>query len=288
MAESKIARLRQKVWRHHLPLLVRQNAGSEDPYNYYSVYFTDTEHNHFRLAGWNGHEALLEKFNDESNKFDNKQHVNIGLLENMQEEILHHRRFGVVRFSHILAFSFSHYTRFQYLKTAINRLKGQLMSQLFAKTELKSRDRMALLNLLVNAYIRQRPSHYYAGISTEEVIALLYGELWYRHIRNEEFRRKITLLLQSLVISEDLSINNGRYFVKPQSINSIVEFEKDERRNKQQIKMQRNIVRLMIIITASTLMVTLALLSLAGIVDLQKIWHAILDIKPLRVMLKLI
>ncbi|MBJ3816510.1 hypothetical protein F9C28_16705 [Shimwellia pseudoproteus] len=288
MAGSKLARLRQKVWRHHLPLLVKQNAGGGDPYNYYSVYFTDTEHHHFRLAGWNGHDALLERFNSENNKLDDKQQVNIESLAAMQEEILHHRRFGAVRFSHILAFSFSHYTGFLYLKTAIKRLKGQVMSQLFAKTELKSRDRMVLLNLLVNAYIQQRPSQYYAGISTDDVIARLYGELWYKHIRNEEFKRKITLLLQSLVISEDLTISNGRYFVTPQSINSIVEFEKDERRNQQQIKMQRNIVRLMIIITASTLMVTLALLSLAGIVDLQKIWHAILNIKPLRVLLKLI
>jgi hypothetical protein len=126
------------------------------------------------------------------------------------------------------------------------------------------------------------------GATVNEVIELLYGKLWYKHIHNEEFQRKITLLLQSLVITDDLVVRDNRYFVQGKAIATIVEYEKDERRSNQQLKMQKNQVRLMLIITAATLMITLALLSLAGVVDLHKIWQYITQLKPIRIILKLI
>jgi hypothetical protein len=47
-------------------------------------------------------------------------------------------------------------------------------------------------------------------------------------------------------------------------------------------------VRLMLIITAATVLITLALLGLAGVIDLHKIWQDILQIKPVRFLFKLI
>ncbi|HIF6320943.1 TPA: hypothetical protein ACX3MK_005296, partial [Raoultella ornithinolytica] len=57
---------------------------------------------------------------------------------------------------------------------------------------------------------------------------------------------------------------------------------------RQQEKIQRNMVRLMLIITAATVLITLALLGLAGVIDLHKIWQDILQIKPVRFLFKLI
>lgn len=65
----------------------------------------------------------------------------------------------------------------------------------------------------------------------DEVIALLYGTLWYKH---------------------------------------------------------KNIVRFMFVITVATLLIILVLLGMAGIVDLSAIWQKILQIKPVRFMLKFI
>lgn len=80
---------------------------------------------------------------------------------------------------------------------------------------------------------RSHPEGYYisSGLNVDEVIALLYGTLWYKHI---------------------------------------------------------NIVRFMFVITVATLLIILVLLGIAGIVDLSAIWQKILQIKPVRFMLKFI
>lgn len=288
MLDTKMAALRQKLWRKHLPLFAAQDARSGEPYNYYSVHLLDIAHQRYQLVDYRDGEAIIARWDYAAKRYSDERSISIAELDAMSPEIIHHRHYGPVSFSGILAYTFNHYTRLAYGKNLLSRGKGRLVSAFFASKELKSRDRIALLNLLVNEYIQQRPAKLNTGVTVDEVIELLYGKLWYKHIRNEEFRRKVTLLINSLVITEDLALRDDRYFVQPKSVATIVEYEKEERRNQQQLKIQKNIVRLMLVITAATLLITLALLSLAGIVDLQKVWHFIINLKPLRVLFKLV
>lgn len=288
MLDNTLASLRQKLWKKRLPLLVTQDARTGNPYNYYSVHLVDVDHHRYQLLDYHEESVVIARWDYDTCSYKEKRRISVAGLDEMQAEIVHHRKYGPVCFDGIIGFSFHYRTRLKYLKTLISRGKGKMVSTFFANKELKSRDRISLLNLLVNEYLQQRPSKLNTGVTVDEVIELLYGKLWYRHIRNEEFRRKVTLLLKSLAITDDLTYHDDRYYVQPKSIATIVEYEKEERRTLQQMKMQRNIVRLMLVITAATLLITLALLSLAGVVDLHKIWHFITNLKPLRVLLKLV
>lgn len=288
MFDSKIAALRQKRWKQRLPLFVAQSARTGNPYNYYSVHLVDVDRNRYQLLGYRNRSVTLARWDYDSESYLDERRITVAELDAMQAEIIHHRSYGPIVFNGILAFNFNHLTRLAYLKTLFSRGKGKLVSAFFSNKELKSRDRIALLNLLVNEYIQQRPSRPNAGMTLEEVIDMLYGRLWYQHIRNEEFRRKVRLLLKSLVITGDLTQKENRYCVQPQSIATIVEFEKEDHRIRQQDKMQRNFVRLMIVITASTALITLALLGLAGVVDLHKVWDFISNLNPLGVIMKLV
>lgn len=288
MLDNKIAALRQKLWKKHLPLLTRQDARSGDPYHYYSVHFLDIHHHRYQLVDKQEDGVLIARWDDDTHRYQHEQRLSLAELDEMQAEIIHHRKFGPVAFDGILSFTLSYYTRLKYVSTLFSRGKGRLVSMFFANKELKSRDRISLLNLLVNEYIQQRPSKPNPGVTINEVIDMLYGILWYKHIRNEEFHRKVTLLMKSLVVTHDLEQKDDRYFVQPKSVATIVEYEKEERRVEQQMKIQRNIVRLTLVITASTVLITLALLALAGVIDLHKIWHDILNLKPLRILFKLV
>lgn len=288
MLDSKMASLRQARWKKRLPLLVAKSARRGNPYDYYSVHLVDVDRHRYELVGYHKRFATLARWDYDEGCYLDERRISLAELDAMQAEIVHHRSYGPVSFPGILAFSFSYRTRFAYLKTLISRGKGKLVSAFFANKELKSRDRTALLALLVNEYIQQRPSRLNAGVTIDEVIEMLYGKLWYRHIRNEEFRRKVRLLLKSLVITDDLVFRDNRYYVQPQAMATLVEYEKEERRTQQQDKMQRNFVRLMIVITASTALITLALLGLAGVVDLHKVWDFISNLKPVAVLMKLI
>lgn len=288
MFDDKMASLRQRLWKMYLPIFIAKGARTQNPYDYYAVHFVDIEHYHYRLADRIDDKAVISRWESDTGGYTQQRCITLSELDELQTEIIHYRRSGPVSFAGILSFTFNYYSRFVYASVLINKGKGKLVSAFFASKELKSRDRIALLNLLVNEYIQPRPSKLEIGVSVDEVIELLYGRLWYQHIRNEEFRRKVMLLIKSLVITDDLVVADDRYLVQPKSVATIVEFEKEERRSQQQLRMQKNIVRLMLIITAATLMITLALLSLADVVDLHKIWHFVVNLKPLHVLFKLI
>lgn len=288
MFDSKMAALRQKRWKQHLPLLVAQDARSGNPDNYYSVHLVDVDRNRYQLIGYRNRSVTIARWDYDAGSYLDERRIGIAELDAMQAEIIHHRSYGPIHFSGILGFNFNYRTRLIYLKTLINRGKGKLVSAFFANKELKSRDRIALLNLLVNEYIQQRPSRLHAGVTLNEVIDMLYGKLWYKHIRNEEFRRKVRLLLKSLTITGELAQKDTYYYVQPKSIATIVDFEKEEHRIKQQDKMQRNFVRLMLVITASTVLIMLALLGLAGVIDLQKVWESLRNLNPLGMLMKLV
>lgn len=288
MFDTKMADLRQKRWKKHLPLFVSQDARSGNPYNYYAVYLVDVDRNRYQLTGYRKRAVTLARWDYDAGCYLDEQRISVAELDAMQAELIHYRSYGPIPFSGILSFSFNHRTRLIYLKTLLNRGKGKFVSAFFANKELKSRDRIALLNLLVNEYVQQRPSRIHAGLTLDEVIEMLYGKLWYQHIRNEEFRRKVRLLLKSLTITGDLVQNEVHYNVQPKAVATIVDFEKEEHRIKQQDKMQRNFVRLMLVITASTVLITLALLGLAGVVDLHKVWAFLSNLNPLSMLMKLV
>ncbi|HAS0793261.1 hypothetical protein LN389_06735 [Enterobacter hormaechei subsp. steigerwaltii] len=95
-------------------------------------------------------------------------------------------------------------------------------------------------------------------------------------------------MLESLVLTGDLSEEGKVYYVQGQAITTMVEYEKENQRVTHQQKMQKKITRFMFAITLSTLLIILVLLSMAGVVDLAAVWQKILQIKPLRFLMNFI
>lgn len=284
-----IKRMQIVLWRKYLPWLQRNSAEKGTPHDYFSVFFKDAENNRYRFKAVqnnnnNGDSTVvltpLYPGEDSSKPLTD--------LADMETEIVHYKRNYSLRYKNIFTFTLDHLLKVITLKTTLARIKGGLVSGLKSDKETISRDRFNLLRLLVAEYVHQRPSRSASGFHQDDIIALLHGTLWYKHIKNESFRRKIKLLLESLVVTGDLTERQDVYYVQGQAITTLVEHEKEERRDRQQQKIQKNSVRFMLVITVATLLIILVLLSMAGIVDLAAIWHKILQIKPVRFMLKFI
>ncbi|MEB6377845.1 hypothetical protein MXM41_02650 [Leclercia adecarboxylata] len=289
MSLINVEKMQISLWRKYLPLLLRHSADKGTPHDYYSVFFKDAENNRYILkaahTAENGQDGVLSLSSLYQTGDVTKKLADI---PEMDAEIVHYKKNYTQHYKSIFLFALDRTLKVITLKTQIARLKGRVVSGAKSDTETISRDRFNLLRLLVASYVNQRPSRTSSGFSQDEVIALLYGTLWYKHIKNEAFRRKIKLLLESLVISGDLTESQGVYYVQGQAITTLVEYEKEDRRVSQQQKMHKNIVRFMFVITVATLLIILVLLGMAGIVDLSAIWQKILQIKPVRFMLKFI
>jgi hypothetical protein len=286
--ESLVSRAKDKLWRYFLPRFTLKKHVDDQVYNYYDVYFSDVKQKKYQFVSLNGKNVVLEKWHAEQHAYVEKINLPLNDLEKMNVEIIHWRKQGPLRFDSIFLFTISYFTRIAYVKNMLARAKSRVFSTFSSTRELTGLDRIMLLQVLVNEYAHQSPQKTHTGVTCEEVIDLLYGTLWYKHIKNEDFRRKVFLLLQSLVITEEIKFNDEKYYIQGKAISTIVSWESEDKREKQQIRIQRNISRLMLVITASTLMITLAILAQAGLINLHNLWEHLTQLKPIRVLFKII
>ncbi|HHA2302462.1 TPA: hypothetical protein ACOEAQ_004106 [Enterobacter asburiae] len=286
--ESFISKIKNKLWTHFLPSFISKSKASDETYNYYGVYFSDVNQVKYVLSKMNGKNVILEKWSEEKKSYSARESFSISELEMMNTEIVHWVKHGPLRFDSILSFSINHFTRIAYIKKSVSRVKNRISSKLHNNDEMIGLDRVNLLHLLINEYVHQSPEKTHAGVTCEEIIDMIYGHIWRNHIKNEDFRRKTLLLLQSFIITGDVKYLEGRYYVQGQAIATILSWQSEEKKEKQQTRSQKNISRLMLIITASTLIITLAILAQAGIVNLHSLWGHIKELGPFRVLFKLI
>lgn len=286
--ESIVSKLKTILWSYFLPVFTANSLKEGEVYNYYGVYFSDVKQEKYQLLKLIGKCVVLEKWNTEKQAYTTRLNISISDVERMNVEIIHWKKYGPLKFESIVLFAINYFTRFAYLKNLLTRAKNKLLVPFSHNREMTGLDRITLLKMLVSEYVHQSPEKTHTGVTGNEVIDLLYGTLWYHHIKNEDFRRKIFLLLQSLVMTGDIKLEEGKYLIQGQAISTIVAWESDERRDKQQLRIQKNINRLMLIITASTLMITLAILAQAGIVNLHNLWQQLTQLKPIRLLFKLL
>jgi hypothetical protein len=116
----------------------------------------------------------------------------------MESEIVHYKKYGKIISESIFYYAINYYLHIVDSKIFLFKGKGAVVSTFFRERELKSQERIFLLRLIVNEFVKRRPSDPEAGLTVDEVIELLYGRLWYKHIRNESFQYKVTLLMNRL------------------------------------------------------------------------------------------
>lgn len=212
--ESLVSRAKGRLWRYFLPRFTLKNHVDDQVYNYYGVYFSDVKQEKYQLVSLRGKNVVLEKWHADQHTYAEKINLSLNDIEKMNVEIIHWRKQGPLRFDSIFLFAINYFTRIAYAKNALTRAKSNLFSSFASNKALNGLDRIMLLQMLVNEYVHQSPEKTHTGVTCDEVIDLLYGTLWYKHIKNEDFRRKVFLLLQSLVITEDVRFSDKNIIYK--------------------------------------------------------------------------
>lgn len=289
MLNDILQKIRIKIWSKHLSTLTNRNGTPEDPYNYYDVYVRDINDIRFFLDHFTDNPAdgkryamLLETRSNKLLKLD------LTSLVEMKSEIIHYRKNSSSAYNDIFLFALDYYTKLLSIKKLVSRVKGTIASFFITETQSLSHDRYEILKLLLSEYIKLRPCRETNGFNETDILDVIHGRLWYKHIRQEEYKVKLRLILDSLVLTGDLNESERVYFIQSKSVNTIVDYEKELSFKERQLKIQKNIFRFIVVLTALLAIIILVLLALAGIVNLATIWQKILEIKPVRFLLKFI
>ncbi|WP_186055600.1 hypothetical protein [Burkholderia gladioli] len=120
---------------------------------------------------------------------------------------------------------------------------GKVRQSVFNQKSLQTRDRMALLRLLVEETMNDRQVRF----TDFAVMTRLYGPRWIYHPLKKQRSAYYGLLLDSLLVDGLLGKDQHQYVLAPKALVALSAYEDEERRHIDNKKIQRRIVWLTVI-----------------------------------------
>ncbi|WP_338606835.1 hypothetical protein V6617_09980 [Pelagibacterium nitratireducens] len=119
-------------------------------------------------------------------------------------------------------------------------VKFRIQKWLFGRRKLAHHGRMTVLSHMYQRYVEENEP----GLSEVGLMTDFYGPMWVHHPDDDRLLRHYRLLLQSLVSSNDLEVNQGIYVLAARGISTLDSSERDNRRHRDMVIMQRIIAAL--------------------------------------------
>jgi hypothetical protein len=158
--------------------------------------------------------------------------------------IVHYYGLNSVKFSGIYDFLIHKFTKWWYLKAWVRRTIGNIDQYYFDKQKLVTKQRTDLLRFMMDEQIDKANK----GIGLINLMTKLYSIKWVMHPEGDQQQEKLLLYLNSLIASEDLEQSGTQYIVTGKAISTIEKYEEEERRHAENVKMQKWMLYLTIMI----------------------------------------
>jgi hypothetical protein len=176
--------------------------------------------------------------------------------------ITHYYGLSEIRYQGIVDFILNKLTGWPYIKIHIIRWLEGLGQYIFNKKKLITKQRMELLKFLVGRALDGNNEHEPLDLMTE-----LYTIKWVLHPRSDQQQQKLEFYLDSLVKTGELEKINHNYVVTGMALRTIEEYEEQERKHTENVKMQWRMFWLTLIVAGLTF-VQAGLIRLPVIIDL--------------------
>lgn len=175
--------------------------------------------------------------------------------------ITHYYGPSEIRYKGIIDFVFNRLTAWPYVKIHVVRWLGGFDQYLFNKKKLVTKQRTELLKLLVDRSLSGHPDHEPLDLMTD-----LYTIKWVLHPQSEDQQAKLNTYLDWLVETGELRQLNHKYVVTGHALRAIEEYEEQERRHTENVRMQWRTFWLTLAIVALTI-VQAGLIKLPVLID---------------------
>jgi hypothetical protein len=191
--------------------------------------------------------------------------LKISDLSNYTLEIEHIIKNRGIVFDGAFDFLFNKITQFKYIKSALRNRKVEKEKCKFEKTKLILKSRMEILEFFVEHFCKGGKP-----MTLQKIMSATVHNRWVFHPDSKHKQQRLSLLLDSLVLSGDLlSDSNKLYRVSPKSIVTIEEYREGNVKHRQVIILQKN----MLIVTAILAVFSVfqsGIIKFATIIDLDK------------------
>ena len=176
--------------------------------------------------------------------------------------ITHYYGLTEIRYNGILDFALNRITAWPYIQTHVVRIASAFDQYLFNKKKLFTKQRKELLKVLVNHALDGKTEHEPLDLMTD-----LYSIKWFLHPQGEDAQRRLEFYLDSLADTGELQKVHYKYVVTGQALRAMEEYEEQERKHTESVKMQWRMFWLALAIVALTV-VQAGLVELPPLLDL--------------------
>ncbi len=223
----------------------------------------DLENSPFYLV--NSYEAgklSVLKWNGES--YEEKNTIGLSEIDKFEFRITHYYGLTDIYYTNIYSFAFHYITRLIYLKVRLYNYISSISQYFFNKRKLFKKKRMELLELMLNEQLDRDDN----GIDIYDLMTKLYSIRWINHPARSGQKQILKIYLDSLVDSGEIEKNNRLYRVTGKAITTMERYEEEERRHIADVKLQRWMVYLTIILTIVAILSS-GLIKFSPIIDLS-------------------
>jgi hypothetical protein len=176
--------------------------------------------------------------------------------------ITHYYGLSEITYFGIYDFAFGRLTRWPYLKILIARSLSRFDQYIFNKKKLVTKQRIDLLRFLVAKSLDGHEAFEQIDLMTE-----LYSIRWVLHPDSTSQQKKLDLYIDSLVHTGELKKVNHKYVLTGSALRAVEDYEEQERKHTENVKIQRRMFWLTFAIVLLTI-VQAGLIKLPAIVDL--------------------
>jgi hypothetical protein len=178
--------------------------------------------------------------------------------------VTHYYGLSEVRYTGIFDYVVNRKTGWPYIKIHTVRILSRFDQYLFNKKKLITKERKGLLKMLVNEALDGRTEY-----ETLDLMTTLYSIKWFSHPQGTEAQQRLEFYLESLVETGELRKVNHNYVVTGLALRAIEEYEEQERKHTENVKIQRRAYWVAIAIAALTV-IQAGLVKLPPLLDLSQ------------------
>lgn len=176
-----------------------------------------------------------------------KRSIELSDIDPRDVFVAHYYGLSDISYSGILDLAIGRIFFWPYIKIHTNRFFSRVDQYFFNKKKLITKQRIDLLRFLVDRHLEGSPIR-----DTTDLMTALYTIKWVLHPDRDSQRLKLRFYLRSLVDTGELRESDSGYEVTGNALRAIEEYEEQERKHTESVKIQRRIMWLTLAIAFLT------------------------------------
>jgi hypothetical protein len=201
----------------------------------------------------------------DGNHYSRATIISLGKINQSELFIAHYYGLSTVKYYGVYSLALSRITCWPYIKIYLVRVAEYFGQYFFNKKKLVTKQRIDLLRFLLSQHLEGHTS-----VDSFHLMSDLYTMKWVLHPDGEAQRHKVAFYLDALVTTGELRKRaNAGYALTGHALKTIEEYEEQERRHTENVKIQRRMFWLTVAIVLLTL-VQAGLVKLRPLIDLTQ------------------